>query len=47
MRKEGITEFYRIWTLREAIAKATGEGLVMAMDGVDRVGGGFAAGCLA
>jgi len=33
----GLAEFYRIWTLREAIGKATGDGLAMALDGVDRV----------
>src|SRR5215467_2905551 len=32
----GAPVFYRIWTLREAIAKATGAGLVMAIDGKDR-----------
>jgi phosphopantetheinyl transferase len=32
--------FYRIWTLREAIAKATGEGLKLAADRCDRVHGG-------
>lgn len=30
-------EFYRIWTLREALAKANGRGLDHAADGVDRV----------
>lgn len=29
--------FYRIWTLREAMGKATGRGLVEAADGVDRI----------
>ena len=29
--------FYRIWTLREAIAKATGDGLTLATDRRDRV----------
>lgn len=29
--------FYRIWTLREAIGKATGEGLVLATDRRDRI----------
>jgi 4'-phosphopantetheinyl transferase len=33
----GARAFYRIWTLREAMAKATGEGLALAVDGVDRI----------
>lgn len=33
----GESGFYRIWTLREAIGKATGLGLPLATDGVDRV----------
>jgi phosphopantetheinyl transferase len=33
----GVAAFYRIWTLREAMSKATGEGLVMVMDAVDRL----------
>ncbi len=32
----GGAEFYRIWTLREAFAKATGQGLPQVMDGADR-----------
>jgi hypothetical protein len=32
-----VGAFYRIWTLREAIAKARGQGLVLATDGRDRV----------
>jgi phosphopantetheinyl transferase len=37
---EGCNRFYTIWTLREAMAKAVGAGLVMAADGTDRVAGG-------
>ena len=33
----GMAAFYRIWTLREAIAKARGQGLALAADGLDRV----------
>src|SRR5687768_16840562 len=33
----GACAFYRIWTLREAIAKACGQGLTLATDGRDRV----------
>ena len=36
-RRHGRARFYAIWTLREAISKATGDGLRMAADGVDRV----------
>ena len=35
--REGASGFYRIWTLREAIAKAHGTGLAMVADGHDRV----------
>ncbi len=38
--QEGIAGFYRIWTLREALAKADGRGLVMAIDRVDRANTG-------
>ncbi len=33
---DGENAFYRIWTLREAFAKATGHGLAEATDGADR-----------
>ena len=33
----GLARFYAIWTLREAVSKATGAGLRMAADAVDRV----------
>ncbi|WP_374371259.1 4'-phosphopantetheinyl transferase superfamily protein [Dongia sp.] len=32
----GEAGFYRIWTLREALAKATGAGLPLVSDGIDR-----------
>jgi 4'-phosphopantetheinyl transferase len=35
----GTAAFYRIWTLREAMAKATGEGLGLAANGCDLVAG--------
>jgi 4'-phosphopantetheinyl transferase len=38
----GKDAFYRIWTLREAIAKATGDGLALAANGRDLVAGGLA-----
>jgi 4'-phosphopantetheinyl transferase len=37
--------FYRIWTLREAMAKASGAGLREAADGQDRILGGPFEGC--
>lgn len=35
--RSGAAAFYRVWTLREAIAKAMGQGLSLAADGHDRV----------
>lgn len=40
----GAAAFYRIWTLREAMGKATGEGLALATDRRDRFGSGPALG---
>jgi 4'-phosphopantetheinyl transferase len=37
---DGIPAFFRIWTLREAMGKATGEGLALAADGRDHIMGG-------
>lgn len=37
VRYGGLSAFYRIWSLREAIGKATGEGLQLVMDGQDHV----------
>ena len=39
VEREGVAAFYRIWTSREALAKARGRGLVEAADGIDRVAG--------
>jgi phosphopantetheinyl transferase len=33
----GIAAFYRIWTVREAISKATGDGMALVADRTDRV----------
>jgi 4'-phosphopantetheinyl transferase len=37
---DGVASFYRIWTLREAMAKASGEGLAEVVDRTDRVATG-------
>ena len=34
---QGVPAFYRIWTLREAISKATGDGMALVADRIDRV----------
>lgn len=39
LRRGGAPAFYRIWTLREAIGKATGEGLQLVTDRRDRIDG--------
>jgi 4'-phosphopantetheinyl transferase len=39
VEREGAAAFYRIWTSREALAKARGRGLAEAADGIDRVAG--------
>jgi len=33
----GVSAFYRVWTLREAISKATGDGMALVADRIDRV----------
>ena len=33
----GVSAFYRIWTLREAISKVTGTGMALVTDRIDRV----------
>jgi 4'-phosphopantetheinyl transferase len=43
--RHGATAFYRIWTLREAMGKATGQGLALATDGQDYVEAGPEQGC--
>jgi 4'-phosphopantetheinyl transferase len=42
VEREGEAAFYRIWTSREALAKARGRGLAEAADGIDRVEGSSA-----
>lgn len=37
---DGAEGFYRIWTLKEAMAKASGEGIAMVADRRDRVANG-------
>jgi phosphopantetheinyl transferase len=39
VERVGAAAFYRIWTAREALAKARGRGLAEAADGIDRVEG--------
>jgi phosphopantetheinyl transferase len=34
---QGVSAFYRIWTVREAISKATGDGMALVADRLDRV----------
>jgi phosphopantetheinyl transferase len=36
VRSAGVAGFYRIWTVREAISKATGDGLALVTDARDR-----------
>jgi 4'-phosphopantetheinyl transferase len=38
--KYGVAGFYRIWTLKEAMAKASGRGIAEVIDCTDRVTGG-------
>jgi phosphopantetheinyl transferase len=33
----GVSAFYRIWTIREAISKVTGDGMALVIDRIDRV----------
>ncbi len=43
--RNGISAFYRIWTLREAISKAKGIGLMATLDGNDSVADAPVTGC--
>lgn len=43
--RHGAPAFYRIWTLREAMGKATGEGLPFATDGKDHIEAAPEEGC--
>lgn len=45
IEQEGLQAFYRIWTLREAMGKATGDGLALVADGIDRAEDGPHVGC--
>jgi phosphopantetheinyl transferase len=44
---QGASAFYRIWTLREAMSKATGDGMALVADGTDRVPAAMADGAFA
>lgn len=37
IEERGLNAFYRIWTLREAMGKTSGAGLLMAADGADKI----------
>jgi hypothetical protein len=43
----GLSAFYRIWTVREAMSKATGDGMALVTDGTDRVPGAMIDGAFA
>ena len=42
VKNGGTTEFYRIWTMREAMAKASGNGIMAEIDGTNRTCGNYA-----